>query len=418
MHTKRFVYIFIGVLVLTLGTYTFWRVAQNPPSVVQKVFRTTHPSDSTNESPTQAPHSSAEPELIEEATSWHAESIAFTKSLFSHEQLAKPEAQRIFKLLESEEYQNFTATPRTLEERFEFLADRGADVPRNLNMLLFRKSFPTGEPADFEPEMRQKLLHALQEAGIGRPEEVPAEILALRANPNLMTKLTQAAALLEEYGQKEGLQRLYASEPALARGVEWGLQQEQAHEKKRAVLRTFWDNKRHFHWRMGYFKGHVTGEEGSSAWVNEVLAGLSPAAPAVPMFVDSTEGLSPPKSDRQVETVLPDIPTTPQEKQHPPSSDMPTVQKVAPRPTSPAATPKQDKRLTPFTPMTSKSSQLPTDDDFETVLRERFSPPRFNRAMEALNRYGPEEGVRRLKASDPEMAVQVERLLQKQQEKD
>ena len=412
MQTKRLVYIFIGVVILTLGI-AFWRVTQNSPSPVQKEFLTTHPSDATNEPPTQAPHSSEEPALTEDATSWHAESIAFTKSLFSEEQLAKPEAQRIFKLLESEEYQSFTATPRTMEERFEFLADRGADVPRNLNMLLFRKSFPTGEPADFESMMRQKLLHMLQEAGIGGPEEVPAEILAMRANPNLMTELTQVAALLEEYGQEEGLLRLYASDPALARGVEWGLQQERAHKKKRAVIRAFWDEERHFHWQMGYFKGQFAGEEGSSAWVDEVLASLSPAAPAVPMFVEPTEVSSPSKNEGQVETGVPDISTTPREKQHLPPSDSPIVREGETRPTSPAA-PEQGKRLMSSTPRTS----LPADADFETVLSERFSPARLNRAVETLNRYGPEEGVRRLKASDPELAVQVERLLQKQQEKD
>ena len=412
MQTKRFVYVFIGIVILTLGI-AFWRVTQNSPSPVQKEFLTTHPSDATNEPPTQGTHSSEETELTEDATSWHAESIAFTKSLFSEEQLAKPEAQRIFKLLESEEYQSFTATPRTLEERFEFLADRGADVPRNLNMLLFRKSFPTGEPADFEPMMRQKLLHMLQEAGIGGPEEVPAEILAMRANPDLMTELTQVAALFEEYGQEEGLRQLYESDPALARGVEWGLQQERAYKKKRAVIRAFWDEKRHFHWQMGYFKGQVTGEEGSSAWVDEVLASLSPAAPAVPMFVDPTEVLSPSKNEGQVETGVPDISTTPQEKQHLPPSDSPIVREGETQSTSPAA-PEQGKRLTSVTPTTS----LPADADFETVLSERFSPARLNRAMAALNRYGPEEGVRRLKASDPELAVQVERLLQKQREED
>ena len=412
MQTKRFVYIFIGVVILTLGI-AFWRVTQNSPSTVQKVFRTTHPSDATNEPPTQAPHSSEEPALTEDASSRHAKSIAFTKSLFSEAQLANPEVRQFFELLVSEEFQEFTATPRTLEERFEFLADRGADVPRNLNMLLFRESFPTGEPADFEPEMRQKLLHMLQEAGIGGPEEVPAEILALRANPDLMTELTQVAALLEEYGQEEGLRQLYASDPALARGVEWGLQQERAHKKKRAVIRAFWDEERHFHWQMGYFKGQFAGEEGSSAWVDEVLASLSPAAPAVPMFVEPTEVASPPKNEGQVETVVPDISTTPREKQHLPPSDSPIVRDGETRPTSPAA-PEQGKHLMSSTPRTS----LPADADFETVLSERFSPARLNRAMAALNRYGPEEGVRRLKASDPELAVQVERLLQKQREKD
>jgi hypothetical protein len=52
---------------------------------------------------------------------------------------------------------------------------------------------------------------------------------------------------------------------------------------------------------------------------------------------------------------------------------------------------------------------LPTDAEFETTLKERFSSERFERAMSTLERYGPEEGLRRLKENDPEIAEQVER---------
>ncbi len=60
-------------------------------------------------------------------------------------------------------------------------------------------------------------------------------------------------------------------------------------------------------------------------------------------------------------------------------------------------------------------------DDFENVLREEFNPERFsaqrfNTAMQALKRYGSKEGLRRLKESDPEIATQIERLIQKEQE--
>ena len=51
----------------------------------------------------------------------------------------------------------------------------------------------------------------------------------------------------------------------------------------------------------------------------------------------------------------------------------------------------------------------PTGNDIETVLREQFTPGRFERAMSTLERYGPEEGLRRLRESDPEIAEQVER---------
>ena len=68
--------------------------------------------------------------------------------------------------------------------------------------------------------------------------------------------------------------------------------------------------------------------------------------------------------------------------------------------------------LTPTVPV---SPELPTNSRLETELRTHFSPDRFNRAMNTLNQYGPKEGLRRLKDSDPEVAKQVERLLPKTQ---
>ena len=71
--------------------------------------------------------------------------------------------------------------------------------------------------------------------------------------------------------------------------------------------------------------------------------------------------------------------------------------------------------LTPTVPV---SPELPTRKSLETALRTQFSPDRFNRAMKTLNQYGPQEGLRRLKSSDPEVAKQVERLLPKPQGED
>ncbi len=55
-------------------------------------------------------------------------------------------------------------------------------------------------------------------------------------------------------------------------------------------------------------------------------------------------------------------------------------------------------------------TDLPTIEAFETSLKEQFSSERFEWAMSTLERYGTEEGLRRLKESDPEIAEQVERL--------
>ncbi len=61
---------------------------------------------------------------------------------------------------------------------------------------------------------------------------------------------------------------------------------------------------------------------------------------------------------------------------------------------------------------------FPNEADFQQMLRERFSPQRFNTAMQTLSRYGLEEGLRRLKESDPEIATHVERLIQPNKETD
>ena len=51
---------------------------------------------------------------------------------------------------------------------------------------------------------------------------------------------------------------------------------------------------------------------------------------------------------------------------------------------------------------------LSTEEELETTLSERISKGRFDRAMETLERYGPEEGLRRLREDDPEVAKQME----------
>ena len=60
-------------------------------------------------------------------------------------------------------------------------------------------------------------------------------------------------------------------------------------------------------------------------------------------------------------------------------------------------------------PETPKTSTLV---DIEKDLRDRFSPQQYNTALKTLNRYGPEEGLRRLQKSNPELARHLERFIQ------
>ena len=59
--------------------------------------------------------------------------------------------------------------------------------------------------------------------------------------------------------------------------------------------------------------------------------------------------------------------------------------------------------------------ELLTDEKVDPTFREqfetkRFSPERFNRALDILDRHGPGKGLLRLKEVDPEVAAQVERM--------
>ena len=51
------------------------------------------------------------------------------------------------------------------------------------------------------------------------------------------------------------------------------------------------------------------------------------------------------------------------------------------------------------------------EEQIETDFREQFSRDRFHRAMQTLNRYGLEEGLRRLSDEDPQLAEQLEKHL-------
>ena len=67
-------------------------------------------------------------------------------------------------------------------------------------------------------------------------------------------------------------------------------------------------------------------------------------------------------------------------------------------------------------PSTPTTIEFSIQASVQNALRERFSPERFNRAVQILNQHGPKEGMRRLKGSDPEIAKQLERSIQKEQE--
>ena len=74
-----------------------------------------------------------------------------------------------------------------------------------------------------------------------------------------------------------------------------------------------------------------------------------------------------------------------------------------------------EKQNTPET--AAENSARVTEEDIEAGLDERFSPERIHQALQILSRYGPEEGLARLREVDPEMAEHTTRKLNRNGEK-
>ena len=412
MLSRKFFVLLIGIAVLGFGSYTFWYANRQPIAEVRKVYKVTSADTPTKEIPEQTPAETSE--NLEHEIERPDNGTEFVKSIMTEEQLTH--MQDYFKVTESDEFHAFLKTEPTLEERFNFLADRGiGDLPRNLNMLLFRESFPTGEPADFELEMRQKLTRMLIEGGVGPREPIPPEIVA-RAQALTPEETNHVNGLLDQYSIKETIHRLQMSDPGLAEVFQYGAESGLEHEMTRSILREFWsEDKRVFHWRMGYFKGKFSGEGSCYEWAQEVLSQVNSPTAAASVFIENAEQLSPTHNEIADTPRVPAAitPSNYEGSSIPEASSVVDSERdmqgdVARKEVVNSAEMSTD-------PETEFSKQF-TDEGFVTELREQFSPKRLNTAMKLLNRYGPKEGLRRLKESDPEFAKQVERRIGKSQE--
>ncbi len=253
MISKRFIYILMGIAVLGFGSYTLWNTGKHQAGDVRIVYKTTSIDPLTKETPEQVP-TEARPNNGHERGA-PKNGHEYVKSFLTEEQRAH--LQDYFKVVESDEFQKFLETDPTLEERFNFLSDRGiGDLPRNLNMLLFRESFPTGDPAEFEPGMRQKLAQMLREGGV---VPLPPESPQIRERTQAMTpeEIDQISGLLDQYGIEETLQRLQASDPGLAEVVQYRIETAPDRMNAQEIIRDFFADERTIHWQMGYFKGEL-----------------------------------------------------------------------------------------------------------------------------------------------------------------
>ena len=240
---------------------------------------------------------------------------------------------------------------------WSFLESKGLSSGRMAQEENFREYFPTGEYVDYEPDMRKRLAELFLESGLS------------------------ATAANDEKSVGETLTVM-------------------------AQFRA--EDEAHSVWMRGHFNGYV----GDLEWAHNIRQNAGSIVTdidnidAIPAFTE------PDTVPEPTPTEIADAEEDSGNKPEPLllSEETPVFEDVEQMPrTAEEIEAQLLKTLFPDMP------ELPTEASIENTLREQFSVQRLSTAMQTLSQYGPEEGMRRLKESDPAVATQVERLLQQRQ---
>ena len=293
-----------------------------------------------------------EPLTIKEKVKQQASS-RFMSSL-SEEQHATPFAKEMLNAMKSPEYLDLMESDFTIRQWNDFLESQGVTVTRE-HPGLFRKVVPHMKLEDYEPVIRRKLAELFIDA---EPVDLTDPVAAAQQRGRVYLELAAAdkanmAWFVEKFGEdRDGFFR--------SKGIE---------------------GNPAFIWLSDVQRNAtsiVKAVEAASGDVPESQAAappwdLSSVMESPSVFSDATMGESPSISPPATDALArPDIPQ--------PETDVPKV-----------------------------LTEIPIVEGLETILKSQFSSERFERAMSTLERYGPEEGIRRLRENDPEVANQIER---------
>ncbi len=289
-------------------------------------------------------------------------------SIYTEEQLALPFTQDLLTIMDSPEFKEHMKSRPTIRMTNDFLESQGFSVPQDGFIQVFRVIFPTGEPADYEPEMRVKIAQMFLDA---EPVDLTDSVAAAKQRSEVLLSLhkdRRAFGWFLAQFQDEDWEHNFLPEPEDIGGnsaLEWV----SAVQQKAADIV-------------------------AAAETVEVNTSETPKA-ATPWDLSSViEGPTafPDEMERDRPTTV--APLTDADEQYD------TEKRTA-------ATPMAD----PEKIVTNALSTVltpPTVEQVENALREQFSSERFGQAMDTLERYGPEEGLRRLRENDPEVASQIE----------
>lgn len=288
----------------------------------------------------------------------------YLMSIYSEEQLATPRMQKWLKVIDSPEALEYMENDPNLRDLSNFLESQGIKISwEEVFDKMFREHFPTGTPEDYESAMRLKVAKQFTEAA-------PVDL----ADP-------KAAALQRINVLIELIEKDKATTTWFVRrfGQDWD-----------AALQVDMEATEH---------------NAALSWLSDVQTNAdsivateaSPQAPHTPKTRDSASAwdMSSITESPKTSDSLPEVPTTADTS----GSRLMTDAAI-------------EKSLTPQTPdmPTNKSPDTlaESQSNLEVTLKSQFSSERFERAMSTWKRYGPAEGLRRLKESDPEIAKQIE----------
>ena len=290
----------------------------------------------------------------------------------SEEDLARPYMQKLLEATDpdSPEFLEYLKDMRENGPSFrkwnDFLESQGVPVKREFSEM-FRKAFPTGEPEDYDPEMRLKLAELfLAQEPVDPADPIAAAMQRMRVVRELQGKDPRHRAwLFGRFGDDgfDGYARIerdsMESSPALV-------------------------------WMTDV-------QRNAASIVANVEAAGAPGIdtdPSASSWDMSSVMESPSASDS--ETEIPTMPDTSARERMADAEIEAAIEK--------SLTPQLSD--IPTTPSPDKLGEI--QSNLETTLKSQFSSERFERAMDTLDKYGPEEGLRHLRENDPEVAKQIE----------
>ena len=354
--------IFIGVAVC-LSVWFVLHKADSPsthehPTVSDSVSQSTSDNDPT---PEHAPrrYKPLDKEDAEKAAQFIAAQI---KSEYLESGTSNPESEKLIEIMESPAYaafveRQFKNPANLLNTRafYDFLESQGLLMDMGSSEV-FRDTYPTGEPADYEPEMRLKTAQLFLTTEPVNPQDSQAARLQRAKVVAELVKTDDGGAWYlgqfgEDWGGAFGEQ---AGNPAFdwMTDVQQNAQRIVAAAGETTSVDTPQAQQETSSWDMSsVMESHSASDSGTE----------------MPTPLDTSTDAEIAEIEAEIERSLRSQP-----------SDITTPQ----RPDSPS--------------------------DMEASLKAQFPSERFERAMDTLEQYGPEEGLRRLKENDPEVAKQVE----------